>query len=500
MKSKKQMIILFLIGLVGAILFYSLKSDFDEEGSKNKSSDKENAANEIKNGVQPEFTDASVHDPSVIRVNDTFYVFGSHLASAKTTDLMNWQQISTSVNESNPLIPNVFEELKETFEWAQSNTLWAPDVIQLEDGRFYMYYNACEGSSPRSALGVAVADDIEGPYQDLGIFLKSGMWGQPSENGPIYDPTKHPNVVDPHTFFDEAGKLWMVYGSYSGGIFIVEMDSKTGFPLDDQGYGKRLIGGNHSRIEGAYILFSPETNYYYMYLSFGGLDAVGGYNIRVVRSENPDGPYYDAEGNEMVNVKSNPSKPLFDDVTISPFGVKLMGNFEFIKRSEDGFSRRHGYVSPGHNSAYYDKEMNKNYLIFHTRFPRRGELHQIRVHQMFMNSEGWPVVAPHRYAGETIDKVTKSNIVGDYQFVNHGKDISADIKNSVLIQLNSDHTISGEVTGEWSLVSDNQAKLTVDGVVYYGFFLTQWDESSNSNVMTFSALSNQGVSIWGSQQ
>lgn len=454
----------------------------------------------IKEEEMPTFSEASVHDPSVIKVDDTFYVFGSHLAAAKSTDLRNWEQISTSVNENNPLIPNVFEQLAETFEWAETKTLWAPDVVQLEDGRFYMYYNACEGSSPRSALGVAVADHVEGPYQDLGIFLKSGMWGQPSETGQIYDPRVHPNVVDPHTSFDEEGKLWMVYGSYSGGIFILQLDLKTGFPLPDQGYGKRLIGGNHSRIEGAYILYHPETNYYYMYLSFGGLDAVGGYNIRVVRSENPDGPYMDSEGNEMGNVKANPSKPLFDDVTIQPFGVKLMGNFEFIKRYKDGPARRYGYVSPGHNSAYYDEETGQSFLIFHTRFPRRGEQHEIRVHQMFMNSHGWPVVTPHRYAGETISNVSAEMIVGDYQVINHGKDISAEMKNSVFVTLNKDQTISGDISGAWSLKGDYIAELNFDGKVYEGVFLQQWDESTKSYVMTFSALSHEGISIWGSKQ
>lgn len=178
---------------------------------------------------KPIFKEVSVHDPSIIETNGTFYVFGSHLASAKSNDLMQWQQLTTSVSNDNPLIPNVYEELKETFEWAQSDTLWAADVTQLADGKYYMYYNACRGDSPRSAMGVAVADNIEGPYKNKGIFLKSGMEGTSSDGTP-YDATKHPNVVDPHTFFDKDGKLWMVYGSYSGGIFILEMNPKTGFP------------------------------------------------------------------------------------------------------------------------------------------------------------------------------------------------------------------------------------------------------------------------------
>ena len=33
----------------------------------------------------------SVHDPSVIKDNGTYYIFGSHMESAKSADLKNWK-------------------------------------------------------------------------------------------------------------------------------------------------------------------------------------------------------------------------------------------------------------------------------------------------------------------------------------------------------------------------------------------------------------------------
>ncbi|MDY7222437.1 LamG-like jellyroll fold domain-containing protein [Halalkalibacterium halodurans] len=447
----------------------------------------------------PSFTEASVHDPSVIKVEDTFYVFGSHLAAAKTEDLRNWTQIATHVHEGNPLIPNVFEELAEAFEWANSNTLWAADVIQLEDGRFYMYYNACQGDAPRSALGVAVADDIEGPYENLGVFLKSGMWGEESPDGTIYDANVHPNAIDPHVFFDEEGKLWMVYGSYSGGIFILEMDPDTGFPLPGQGYGTHLMGGNHSRIEAPYIHYDKETEYYYLYVTFGGLDSTGGYNMRVARSKQPDGPYVDGEGHLMSEVRGAPGT-LFDDASIEPYGVKQMGNFLFKRElGERGTGSGTGYVSPGHNSVYYDDEVDKIFLFFHTRFPERGEAHEIRVHQMFMNRKGWPVIAPYRYTGESLEKVKAKEVIGDYQWINHGKEISAEIKESVTVRLEKNHKVLGDVTGKWKKVGDYHVELQIDGETYYGVFLRQWDPVAEREVMTFTALSEEGIAIWGSQ-
>ncbi|AGC68111.1 glycoside hydrolase family 43 [Thermoclostridium stercorarium subsp. stercorarium DSM 8532] len=450
------------------------------------------------NPINYSFANVSVHDPSIVEDNGTYYIFGSHLAAAKSKDLMNWELIGSGVNASNPIIPNALEEMREAFEWSKTNTFWAPDVIRLKNGKYYMYYCTCEGSSPLSALGVAVSDDIEGPYRDLGIILKSGMgYDMPSEDGNMYNANVHPNVVDPCLFYDTEGRLWMVYGSYSGGIYILEMDPETGFPLN-KGYGKKILGGNHARIEGPFVLYSPETGYYYLFLSFGGLDSKGGYNIRVARSKNPDGPYYDASGNDMINCKGAPGT-FFHDPSIEGYGVKLMGGHRFAWIEGEQSKIRFGYLSPGHNSAYYDEKTGKYFLIFHTRFEGRGEVHEVRVHQFFINEDGWPVVAPYRYTGETLGTYTKEQVTGIYKYINHGKSINREAIVSELIQLNEDYTITGAVKGTWKLKDDGRSvEIVIGEEVYKGVFVMQWDEYGKKNVMTFTALSDTGVAIWGS--
>jgi arabinan endo-1,5-alpha-L-arabinosidase len=449
------------------------------------------------------FANVSVHDPSVLKVGDTFYVFGSHLAAAKSTDLMNWTKVAEGVNAANPLFNNVTVALAETLSWAQTNTLWAPDVVQLGDGKFYMYYNACKGDSPRSALGVAVADKVEGPYVNKQLFLKSGMWGEASPDGTVYDATRHPNVVDPNVFRDAANRLWMIYGSYSGGIFIMEMDAASGLPKPGQAYGKHLMGGNHARIEGAYVLYSPESRYYYLFVSFGGLDANGAYNIRVARSLNPDGPYVDAAGTDMATVKANPALPLFDDASIAPHGQKLMGNHQFaLAAGESGTAP--GYVSPGHNSAYYDAASGKYFLLFHARFPGQGELHEVRVHEMFINADGWPVVAPLRYvplsknATALPAAVTAAEAAGTYKMVNHGKDISTAIKQSQAVTLAAGGAVGGALSGSWTHQGGNRIGIVLaDGTTYNGVLSRQWNGNAGAFVVTFTAQSRAGVSLWG---
>jgi len=448
------------------------------------------------------FGNASVHDPSVIKSGSTFYVFGSHLAAAKTTDLMNWTKLADGVDNNNALFGNkVTTELAATFAWTTVTGLWAPDVAKLDDGKFYMYYCSCQGTSPLSALGVAVATNIEGPYVNKQIVLKSGMVGV-SEDGTTYDATKHPNVVDPQVFKDATGKLWMVYGSYSGGIFIMAIDPATGLPVAGQGYGKHLMGGNHARIEGAYVLYSPTSKYYYLFTSFGGLAADGGYNVRVARSLQPDGPYLDGAGKDMDTVKGAPGT-VFDDASITPHGMKLMGGHQFTNAAfETGTAL--GYVSPGHNSAYYDAATGKYFIVFHTRFPGTGDAHEIRVHEMHLNEDGWLVIAPLRYAplslaspAQTAD-VTAAQAAGTYKLVNHAKDITATSKASIVVTLNADGTVGGTggMTGTWTHNGSNKVTVVSAGVTYKGVLSRQWNTNSSAFVVSFSALSSGGVALW----
>ena len=437
----------------------------------------------------------AVHDPSIIKADDGFYyIYGSHMAAAKSEDLIDWTLISRdATNTGCTLVENVQTEMKEALSYARTNTFWAPDVVQLADGRYYMYYCTCEGSSPLSTLGYAVSDNPEGPYENLGIILKSGYGG--------YNATVLPNVIDPCLFYDKEDRLWMVYGSYSGGIYILEMDVNTGLPLEGQlnnGYGKKLLGGNHARIEAPYIMYSPDTDYYYLFLSFGGLGANDGYNIRVARSKNPDGPYEDALGQNMIKCMGRPGT-FFNDPDYEPYGVKLMGGYEFLAAEGDKNKITLAYRSPGHNSAYYEEETGRYFIIFHTRFANTGESFQVRVHQMYMNAEGWPVVSPLRYAGEMPETVDASLMGGAYKVLLHERDINKVEHESQLITLNADGTVSGDLNGTWSCEDGVNVTLTLGEHTYCGVMHTALDASQRTWVSCISALDEEGAALWATR-
>jgi arabinan endo-1,5-alpha-L-arabinosidase len=505
-------------------------------------------------GETPEFQNVSVHDPSIIKDGDTYYVFGTHIEAAKSKDLINWISFTNGyTTPDNALYGDLSENLAGSFEWAGEDdadskggfAVWAPDVFWNPDyvnedstkGAYMIYYSA-SSTYIRSAIGYAVSKNIEGPYEYVDTVIYSGFTEKEAydnnsdvnkqwesthideliEEGKLtgpnadwfrgngaYNNTMYPNAIDANIFYDEDGKLWMTYGSWSGGIFLLELDKETGQPIYpsedgetadglmiDRYFGTKISGGYGKSGEGPYVVYNKDNGYYYLYVTYGWLGADGEYNMRVFRSENPDGPYVDADGQNAV---------LPGRVDHSPYGNKLMGHFLFERKVGDpGTGIGYGYMSPGHNSVYYDEETGEQFLVFHSRFPERGETHEVRIHQMFLNEDGWPVVTPYRYGGETLEKVNRQDLIGDYRFINHGKDISNNLHKDVNITLEKNNKITGAVSGEWKKIGHNKAELTIDGETYKGVFIRQYNPVSERVVMTFTASSDNGVSIWGSKR
>jgi len=497
------------------------------------------------------FTDVAVHDPSIIKVDDVYYIFGSHIEAAKSVDLMNWETFTNGYTTlNNVLYDDLIKNLAPSFLWAGHNdsdcrggfAVWAPEIFwnahyvnhDGSKGAFMIYYSV-SSTYIRSAIGFAVSKVIEGPYSYVDTIVYSGFteaeaYDQYSEvnkqwtythlssliatgaledvnaewfRGGAYHNAIYPNAIDANVFYDEQGKLWMSYGSWSGGIFLLKLDEETGRPvypgidstttdgrLVDRYFGTKIAGGHGQSGEGPYIIYDEKSGYYYLYVTYGWLGADGGYNIRVFRSEAPDGPYLDIKQVSAVLAFGDPNYTR---------GNKLLGNFMFMGEADSTVIRAGlGYVSPGHNSVLYDEAIKKQFLVFHTRFPYTNEMHQVRVHQLYLNEDHWPVVTPYRYGGESLRKVRNREIVGKYQFINHGSSISASIVESLNIKLTQTGTITGDIEGTWQKTGDYFAEIVINDITYKGVFVEAWSESMNQFVMTFTAVSNRGISIWGS--
>ncbi|MDD7178208.1 MAG: leucine-rich repeat protein [Lachnospiraceae bacterium] len=505
----------------------------------------------------------SVHDPSIVKDNNTYYVFGSHLANAKSTDLINWEQMTGDYGsydwKTKSIYGNILENLSESFKWAGYDdgdcangglAVWAPDVIWNADyvwedgstGAWMIYYSA-SSTWRRSCIGYAVSKNIEGPYSYVDTVIYSGFtktggtdgtstrdtkWDNdylnlkelinnykvdPSCGNGISDISDNwfnsdggwnnnyaPNAIDPTLFYGADNKLYMVYGSWSGGLFILEINKETGaviYPgvdsvdevsknFTDRYFGTHIAGANHQSGEGPFIDYDAETGYYWLYETYGGLTATGGYNMRLFRSENVYGPYVDAAGNNAAG----------SGVDNDKYGVKLIGNYRFLNQP--------GYRAAGHNSALIDDDGSR-YLVFHQRFDEpenQTERHEVRVHQQFLNEDRWPVTAVYENRGEKIGHYADDKVVGIYEIINHGTDSTGNMIKSQIITLNADGTVSGELEGTWAKTAGTDydyVTITIGSDIYKGVFFEQQDETSEKNtVMTFTTIGNNNKSLWGS--
>lgn len=513
---------------------------------------------------------ASVHDPSIVYDNTQgcYYVFGSHMAVAKTNDLRNWTGVaneSTSSKLFGDINGNVVSYEKafnqnafhgpvtvvdkdgnktemqlgnyDIDKWNGTNTIqgnmWAPDILYNSKLHKWCMYESINGADWNSAIVLLTSDNIEGPYVYQAPIIFTGFYtkdstqnfkdtdlemviGQQDELPLKYQKMKDrkwgdfwPHAIDPCVYYDENGQLWMTYGSWSGGIYTLQLDENTGLRdytvrydsdydqkgqavTTDEYFGKKIAGGCYVSGEGSYIQHIGD--YYYLFNSYGFFSPEGGYNMRVFRSKNPDGPFEDTQGNSPIFDKYIMNYSSTD--TTNNRGEKLMGGYQWDTMPK-------GEVSQGHNSAIVDKD-GKAYVVYHTKFNDGTASHELRVHQLFMNEKGWLCTAPYEYAGETLNSngYSADEVVGNYGYINHKFQMDyekVEINKPESISLNADGTISGTHTGTWKQKPNTPyCTLQIDGKNYSGVFTKQIITGTKIETMCFTAVGDDGVTIWGS--
>ena len=467
--------------------------------------------------VMPEEIDfkdpaASVHDPSIFHdpVSDYYYAYGTHYAVAKTRSLADawrsdvenggWEQVAsdfdfTKLYGDDYITYNTNRwpaALKDTVELvkpaADLTSTWAPDVEYL-NGKYYMYYSLTKSfGSNESAIARVESTSPEGPFTNNTILFDSM-----GANG-----AKDPNCIDPELFYDKEGKLWMVYGSASAGIFIKELHAegdKAGLPIrtkEEEGFGTLLwksngfgstYGGNE---EGPFVYYNAATDYYYLMTSHGDLTST--YNMHVARSKKPDGPYVGAD-NVSVAEAGN--------------GNLVSGNYKFNRSGNSGSP----YGALGHNSVIKDKD-GKYYVVYHVRRANESGVvtggHNLYVNQIYFNEEGWPCMSPTAYVGETRGTFTDDQVATQYEIVIH-QSPKAGLVRSAEYTLTADGKVTGtgtQSTDSWTLKQGYYIELTIKGVTYKGVVAPGWDTytrtaSKQKAVITISAVSNEGISLWG---
>lgn len=191
-----------------------------------------------------------------------------------------------------------------SFLWAGYNDsdcsggygVWAPDIIYnpsyvWNDGSkgAYMMYYCTSSTYIRSCTGYGVSKSAQGPFSYVDTVIYSGFtkgdnnvtttsslgtktvntnyantnipklisegrlsstrsgWFNSAGN---YNNSLFPNAIDPTVLFDASGNLWMTYGSWSGGIYILQLDPATGqpiYPKTNSGNTERIFWNKNCR-------------------------------------------------------------------------------------------------------------------------------------------------------------------------------------------------------------------------------------------------------------
>lgn len=299
-----------------------------------------------------------VHDPVMIKQNDTYYLFctGWGISVYSSTDMVSWK-VEEAVFKKAPSW--TFEKVNDF-----KGHIWAPDIY-YKNGTYYLYYSVSSFAKNTSCIGLATNKTLDPSnpdfeWKDEGMILQSvpgrDMW----------------NAIDPNIIEDKTGNSWMAFGSFWNGLKLVKLNNdlksiannpeiwhtissrERSFNLQDTKPGDAAV-------EAPFIF--KKADYFYLFVSFDYCcrGAESTYKLMVGRSKTVSGPYLDKEGTRM------------------DFGggtLLLEGNNK--------------WSGLGHNSAYTFN--NTDYLIYHAYDAKDDGKPKLQITEMTWDKDGWPIL------------------------------------------------------------------------------------------------------------
>ena len=503
----------------------------------------------------------AVHDPSVVvgykdadgnsfpEQNESksrtkfYYVMGTQLEAAYSKDLLNWTHFQPSFSINGSVTNDFLKVFAESATWSNhydnakmKENLWAPDIIYNRALKKWCLYFSVNGDDWLSSIVLLTSDRIEGPYEFKGTVVCSGMDNFSSGLGNI-DYKKvtgsdriasrymkegkwigeyGSSCIDPSVLYDETGNLWMFYGSWSGGIFLIKLDENTGLRdySHNFGYGNsseiwdnkslvydpymglHIAGGYYVSGEGSYVEYIKDPDgkgYYYLFMSYGFYSPEGGYSMRVFRSETIDGKYVDVTGDSSIF-----SKYIFNYGDNVQNGVAIMQNYKWSWWNI-------GQTAQGHNSLLQDED-DRCFLIYHTKYDNGTIHHNVEVHQLFFDEKGWLVAAPFEYrVGDKLANrsYNTEELAGEYNVIVHR---SVDYKNlkcntEESFYINADGSVSGAFSGSWKYkFADGRQFLSLEtsAGTFDCVVMEQRMDDLSEKTLAFSGMNHQNeLCLWG---
>lgn len=459
---------------------------------------------------------ANVHDPTVEKSGDYYYMYQTdasygnahdghgHYPYRRSKDLVNWEYMGAAFETAPAWVKDSLNNKRARMIPAlppienPNYGFWAP-YIKKVGNKFRMYYsivviNPIVGTdtntswSERAFIGLAESDDLaSNVWEDKGMVVCSepdGFETYTRTGGNDWSGYFKFNAIDPSMVITPEGEHWLVYGSWHSGIAALKLNPDTGKPdkldtIDD--YGIKIAHRGYSRwqaSEGPEIIYNPDTGYYYLFLAYDGLSVA--YNTRVVRASSIAGPYFGMDGGNVTNGAD--AWPMLTH----PYG----------------FSGHTGWVGFAHCSVFQNQESKEWFYASQARLPKdvpginaSNALMMGHVRSIQWTEDGWPVVAPERYAAVPKTEISDASFIGTWEQITMKYQYQT-IQKSSTLTLSSDKKVSGSVSGTWSFNSSTKI-LTINNTKYNVDDAWDWESSPRKVTITYSGFTIAGEPVWG---
>jgi len=234
-----------------------------------------------------------------------------------------------------------------------TGSFWAPDIAYFNN-KYHLYYAVSTLGNQTSAIGLVTNPTLDTAAPDY-------QW---TDQGPVIQsaPGYRYNAIDASIIQTPEGRVWMSFGSYWDGIYMMELDPSTGMRLSTRVTPTRVA--DNSSIEASYVYHHGD--YHYLFVNYdtccSGVDST--YNIRVARSTNVTGPFVDQDGVGMIN---------------SGGGTLFLGSEE-------------QYIGPGHIGIFEDQGVD--WFGYHYYDGNADGAPTYNLRTLLWSDDGWPIAGP----------------------------------------------------------------------------------------------------------
>jgi len=420
--------------------------------------------------------------PSLIRdaANDRYLLYTKgNLYESK--DLIEWNR----AGEVSHTIP------KAVCDFLGETLTDSPDAAAFPTRAETRLYGSAENEAGDSCIYVSAAAAPEQPYKGRLTVL--------------YSKAGEPRAVCPSVVADKkegfGQEHYLVYGAGESGIRILHLNPRNGL-AHVTGFGKvvarrpRWLGFS---VWAASAIYNPETEYYYLFYTTGcGKDA----QIRVGRSKEVDGPYMDAAGHDLADI---------DDYAADRGTIVLSGY---------RFDESQGWCAFSHPSVIRTEAgffMAHEAQVFGSAKAKNEPVTQIR--KILFTPDGWPLVSPEIYAGETEQQISLADLVGHYEFIKFKPEASNGVRIPVALDFltpamqgvsstRNDWAyvipenemgrveLGGSMRGSWKYLNNGCVELTYATYRETYRITPVWDAELNEASFALVGLDTFGRTVW----